>query len=275
MGARFHIFQIARVDADGNLALTPEFDRYPIELEGNAEDRWLEISSTLEGYILRDAVPAADWGETDARGRLEFPNQVEALEQGLYLIMGQRHTQAGCEYEMQPFLVMLPTWDQIGDDWSYLVTVRPKFIRKDQTEQERLKRNVLKIWECRCDIPCHTEQIEIQLLRSGEVYDTVILSEENDWRYSWDDLDAAYDWQIVENVPEGYTVTITRTGITFLVTNRCQPKIPASTEPTEPETPPGLPQTGQLWWPVPMLLCSGLFLIVMGVARRRGENYGT
>ena len=30
-----------------------------------------------------------------------------------------------------------------------------------------------------------------------------------------------------------------------------------------------LPQTGQLWWPVPVLIAAGLILIIIGVARRR------
>ena len=33
-----------------------------------------------------------------------------------------------------------------------------------------------------------------------------------------------------------------------------------------------LPQTGQLWWPVPALLCAGLVLILAGVIRRRGTG---
>lgn len=35
-----------------------------------------------------------------------------------------------------------------------------------------------------------------------------------------------------------------------------------------------LPQTGQLWWPVPMLIFVGLLCIVVGLIRRRGTNHG-
>ena len=35
-----------------------------------------------------------------------------------------------------------------------------------------------------------------------------------------------------------------------------------------------LPQTGQLWWPVPMLIFAGLLCIVVGLIRRRGTNHG-
>lgn len=33
-----------------------------------------------------------------------------------------------------------------------------------------------------------------------------------------------------------------------------------------------LPQTGQLWWPVPILLCVGLFCVTFGLLRRRGDD---
>lgn len=46
--------------------------------------------------------------------------------------------------------------------------------------------------------------------------------------------------------------------------------VPAPTE--KPSTPSGggkLPQTGQLWWPVPVLICMGLGCIAVGLIRRR------
>jgi len=36
-------------------------------------------------------------------------------------------------------------------------------------------------------------------------------------------------------------------------------------------TPPSLPQTGQLWWPVPVLAAAGLFCLVLGLLRRRED----
>ena len=37
---------------------------------------------------------------------------------------------------------------------------------------------------------------------------------------------------------------------------------------------PGLPQTGVLWWPVPILACCGMGLFVIGWARRRQDGAG-
>lgn len=53
-----------------------------------------------------------------------------------------------------------------------------------------------------------------------------------------------------------------------------QPKTDLERE-VKPTTPPSsggggkLPQTGQLWWPVPVLVCAGLGCIAVGLIRRR------
>lgn len=48
--------------------------------------------------------------------------------------------------------------------------------------------------------------------------------------------------------------------------------------PPGPTPPPGprpiLPQTGQLWWPVPVLLIAGIFLTALGLVKRRGARHG-
>ena len=67
---------------------------------------------------------------------------------------------------------------------------------------------------------------------------------------------------------------VTREGITFVVTNTYDedvPDEPTPISPSEPDEPePNLPQTGQLWWPVPLLICAGLLFVIVGLVRRRG-----
>lgn len=70
VGVQFRIYQIAEVDAYGKLTVASPFDRYPIRLDGNTEEDWLVLGSTLEGYILRDEIPPTDWGVTDEQGRV-------------------------------------------------------------------------------------------------------------------------------------------------------------------------------------------------------------
>lgn len=44
---------------------------------------------------------------------------------------------------------------------------------------------------------------------------------------------------------------------------------PETTPETKPPHKPGLPQTGQLWWPVPILLAAGILFIILGIIKRK------
>lgn len=51
------------------------------------------------------------------------------------------------------------------------------------------------------------------------------------------------------------------------------PVTPPDSEPPEHPKPPKLPQTGQLWWPVPILACGGLVFVLVGLIRRKGGKH--
>lgn len=57
----------------------------------------------------------------------------------------------------------------------------------------------------------------------------------------------------------------------YNVTSLPKTDLEREVEPTTPPSPSGskLPQTGQLWWPVPVLICMGLGCIAVGLIRRR------
>ena len=89
-----------------------------------------------------------------------------------------------------------------------------------------------------------------------------VLSQENNWEYTWSDLDGGSKWQIVEaNVPNGYTVTTTQESNIFVLTNTYPSKQPSK-----------LPQTGMLWWPAPLLVCVGLLFLITGIILRYKQD---
>lgn len=47
---------------------------------------------------------------------------------------------------------------------------------------------------------------------------------------------------------------------------------PTPTPPVTKTPPPKLPQTGQLWWPVPLLVIAGLLFILAGWRRKRADS---
>jgi hypothetical protein len=156
-------------------------------------------------------------------------------------------------------------------------------------------------------------QIEVQLLKNGEVQDgqTVVLNAANNWQYTWTGLDDTAEWTAVEKeVPANYTVmtSLENNYSRIVITNTEMPSTeppqsesetePPQTEvapPTETETETEstqtestvskpsqssssggstLPQTGMLWWPVPVLTLAGLALFVIGwiIHRKNSEK---
>ena len=104
------------------------------------------------------------------------------------------------------------------------------------------------------------------------------LSAGNGWSHTWSGLDDSCTWTVVEKECEGYTVRVEREGITFVMTNTYAAEIPDDPTPEAPLPPdpakptpggPTLSQTGQVWWPVPFLLMTGLLLLAVGLFRRR------
>lgn len=126
-----------------------------------------------------------------------------------------------------------------------------------ETPPEPVDRSVLKIWKNDEEhVAERPAGIEAALLRDGEVYEIVTLNEANGWRYDWTNLDGAYEWTVKEvTVLDSYTTTVLQDGDLFILTN----------------TYSVIPQTGQLWWPVPLLVMGGLTLIVIGLLQRRKE----
>lgn len=272
-GAQFDLYFVASVDEYGALTPTAAFSQFNVDIRGKNDEAWKVLASTLEGFVLRDSVAPTDSGMSGPEGTVSFPNQADALEQGLYLVLGRRHTQGGLIYDAAPFMVLLPGLDKENNAWAYDVTVNPKHDSRPEPVDDTITRKVLKVWEDKGHETERPEEVIVQLLRDGAVYDTVTLSAANNWRHTWTGLEDRYQWTMVEKELEDYTVGITREGVTFVVTNTYTGQ---SDHPNPPGTPDSrLPQTGQLWWPVPVLIAGGLLLLVIGLLRRRESGYET
>lgn len=276
--AKFSIYRVADLDKTRSMILSSSFDRYNVNIEHQSESEMAGVASTLAGYVLRDQIEPNFSGVTDQKGMLSFSG--EQVKQGLYLLMGQRHVYNGMAYTFQPALVQLPLWNAADERWDYDVEIKPKYeANPDVPDAEKISRKVLKVWE-NCEGVSLPKEITVQLLKDGAVFDTVKLNAEMLWRHTWTELDAGHQWTVVEKEMEDYNVLVTQEGITFVVTNTYDPKDPSPTPTPKPTEKPSdgkgsggtkLPQTGQLWWPIPMMVSAGLLLIVIGLLRRRGH----
>lgn len=260
-GVQFDIYLVAAVDKYGEMTVADAFseDYKKEELLELDEEGWRELAFTLEGYILQNQITPTDSGETDTEGRLVFPSDPDRkLTAGLYLVLGQHHIQDRYVYDAAGSILLLTGPEN---------EINPKF---EVTEQpDTVTRKVLKVWKDSGHEQERPKEITVQLFRDNDIYDTVTLNADNNWRYTWENLDGGCKWTVAEKKPEAYKVTVTKEGITFVVTNTYTEGTPSG---PSGSTGSKLPQTGQLWWPVPFLAAAGLLLIVIGLFLGRGAK---
>ena len=252
------LYKIADVSADFQYTLTAPFANSGLILNGvRSVSEWNVIRSTLETHILTYDVDADLTGVTDQDGQICF----QALKPGLYLAITEQVIQNDWIYAFDSALVALPG---LGADglWQYevAVTSKSKAIPPAETDEE-IEFKVLKLWKGdkgRSDRP---QSIEVEIFRDGVSYQTVILSEENHWTFSWFAKDDGATWKVVErNVPTGYTMMVEERETSFVLTN------------TRPPDKPDIPQTGDttnIMLYFVLMNVSGIMLIILGIAGKR------
>lgn len=256
-GAAVSLYQVCSMDSHGNL--TPletisDFDWLP-DIREEKEPLRQETAEALERYLLsHPEIPPTDMAVTQERGTAAFPSGSRELSHGLYLVRSIHHSQDHKVYSTSPFFVQLPGRE--GLLWDYSVEARAK----PEQSEEQISLRVIKIWEDKYWENRRPAQIRVHLYCDEALYDTVTLPRNGKWAYQWAGLDAAHSWTVKEEPLTDYTTKLERSGNTFYITNTYA----ASASQT-----PGLPQTGQLWWPVPVLLAAGLLLLVLGKVRKK------
>lgn len=298
-GSEFKIYYA--MSSDGKLY--GDFADLKVEVgDLNSSENLNDLAYTLASYTESGFSEPIFEANTDALGSVAFSD----LSAGIYLVTGSSAQINDILYTPKPFVIRIPGFTVDGETVSDVVA-KVKYDRQVITP-EPISRTVAKVWDD-SDNDARPKSVTVQLLENGKVYDEVTLSSSNNWTYTWDTLASESDWQVIEvDVPDDYTVTITLDGTVFTVENKNDKHIPPTSEPdndsddsnkdpsqsenpsdpqnssnlqnssdlkTPPssQNPPKLPQTGQLWWPVPVLIASGILLLIIGVlATYLGDN---
>lgn len=263
-GLSLCLYRVADVTENVEFSLTEKFKDSGVSLGQMNTDTWQAAADTLVDFIKthQDLKPV-DSGTTDAEGKVHFPSKQTAMKAGLYLLVGEQMQFGESVYTPGHSLVCLPEQDTEGQ-WQYDAVVYPKM---DKTGTV-VDRKVIKIWKDAGNTSKRPEKIEVNLMHDGSLYETVTLSAENQWQYTWKNLSSLGEWTAEEkNIPAGYTADVQKDGTGFVITNTYTP--PATPPTTPPATPPHLPQTGVLWWPVPLLAVAGILLFLLGWLRRQ------
>lgn len=232
VGAELSVYYVATalLDADGNLIYdyTEDFKQFDTAIDDTS------LSTKLDAFVSQHSVPSTKM-TTNADGTA----LCNELPLGLYFVKqtGAVEGFAPCT----PFLVTVP--NEKNGEYVYEVSASPK------TEVARLTSiTIKKVWNTDESTKA-TESVTVQLLKNGNVVETAILNEQNNWQITYNDMPESDAYSIQEiDVPKGFTATYSKTGYVFTVTN-------TST----------LVQTGQLMWPIPVLAVSGMLLIAAGI----------
>lgn len=178
---------------------------------------------------------------TDNNGKVKY----EDLDLGLYLIKQTNKVKGYSNIE--PFLITIPNIE--NNSWIYDIKSLPK------TEIYReIDLTVKKVWNS--NNKNHPSQVTINLLKNNKVIDTVILNKNNNWTYTWENIEKSDKYSIKEiNVPKGYTDSYKKEGNTYIVTNT--------------DT---LANTGQIYYPIIICVTLGMIFILLGFIESRKED---
>lgn len=237
-GANIKIYKLADAySKNSNLAFSyyEDIEKYQNDInENNLNEEILESIYNSNIFTMEDT--------TDNNGYVSFND----LDLGLYLV--EQTNQVEGYSKIDSFLVYLP---QVEDNkWIYEIVATPKIdiIRLMDVIVE-------KKWDAISDNT--PEQVTIQLLKKDEIIDTVILNKENNWTYTWKQIEASDEYEVLEiNIPTGYTATYRQVENKFIVTNTKT-----------------LVQTGQNIFLIQLLTLLGLLFIIIGIVCEKRKKY--
>ena len=199
-------------------------------------------NTNLVGEILGcDLENASKYvGSTDSNGVVKFND----LTLGLYLVKQTNEVKGYSSIDS--FLVAMPKEENFV--WIYDVKAKPK------TDVYRVVDLVIeKKWNSHSNII--PNEVYIELYNDEELIETITLSEDNDWTYTFEKMRLSDKYSVKEiNIPKGYTPSYKVNDYHFTVTNT--------------DT---LAQTGQIFYPIVMFSVLGLLLIVVGTVLIKNE----
>ena len=264
----FDFYKLANFSETEGFVPAAPFDRYTdtipllVGMENMTTEEARLLATTMEAVALRDSITPSHTATISDDGKLVLTD----VQQGMYLVLGTSTTDGEYRYTPSPMLVSVPTRD-IHDVWQYYVILEHNKVVKEKLDQPTTHREIVKIWQDDGNESHRPAAITVQLLQDGAVYDTVQLSDDNNWMCRWTDLPIAHTYTAVEvDVPEPYAMSVERDRTAIYITNTYNGP--------PPPPPPDLPQTGQLWWPVPLMVALGLCSLLLSACYRPRDEEG-
>ncbi len=293
------IYKVAEITSRDNFEVVNEFKKYPVSLADHSVSSLKAAASQFETYTITDNIKPLNSGKTDSKGELQFSN----LDFGLYLITGSSIVIDDMAYVPVPSLVQLTDEYYTETKWTYDLTSIPK-MRVLAASTYKTSYSVEKKWINDNDT-LRPKSITAVLCRNGVSYDSAILNQKNNWKYTWDNLPQNAEWSVKEqSVPSAYSVTYDVGENSVTIVNTYNEKISTTSPDTSESSAQNttyisnisdtngnashhyinagntsssgsvkLPQTGMMLWPIPVLGISGIIIFIVGwILYKRSKN---
>lgn len=284
-GIKVDLYEVAEQGEDSSYQLKECFTGYPVVLNQQTKEEWAGQAQALASYIKRDAVHADYSTTTNSTGNADFND----LKEGMYLAVAQTLEKDGYIYQAMPYFITIPG-KSINGKPQYNVKTTAKYEKTTVTD-DKTDYKVVKIWSDKNHEKIRPKSITVQLLCDGKVSQEVRLSKENNWQYTWKDLSSKNQWEVVEKKETtDYFVSISKQETSFIIQNtywddeyykdtttekknkKTEETKETTDKKTQTDTTEKLPQTGQLWWPLPFLAAGGILCIGIGLIKKRDND---
>lgn len=275
------VFRIGEKNSKGEYVLTGDFADYPVSLKNiESSSAMQDVAVTLENYAVLDSVAPNLAGVSDKEGNVALGN----VGVGLYLVCGEKITSDTRKITPAPMLIEF-TDEEIAQG---NIVAYPKFEIENFRADSKMEFGVRKIWDMLDKSEdLRPSDITVGIYRDGKLVEKAVLNSENNWEYFWTG-EPRYDWRVKEiDIADNFTVIYRKNETLFNVENTysddyggdssmsssvpdssiSQPDISSSKIDTSSKTSSsgeGIPQTGSLWWPVPVLAGVGVIFIAVG-----------
>lgn len=305
-GEEWNIYKVAELQDDGTCELYGDFAQYPVSFEDFSASALTDAAKTLENYAVLDGIAPYASGLSDNNGNVLFSD----VPDGIYLLLGKYVELDDAMYSPVPFIVNV-AYEGDGEPMELLAYAKyTMMITSSYDRCSVVKRFGNEASEPKdpdafvtVEIYCDGNLYDTVKLSAANNWRYSWESDDyHDWRVKEIDVPAncyvSYGREgamltIVNTnkyvLPEEYVVTttvpsttITETTVTTVadttvetssVQTQSTSKSSAVTNVTTTiTTGEKLPQTGQLWWPIPILSIAGMVFLSAGLVIRSKES---
>lgn len=277
-GMQFDLYRVADVRENGETQLCNDFASLDADISLTPTDAWAAVATGAASLVRRNGLAPEQSVRLNEDGVAHFPESGKKIAAGIYLVFPRTLEIDGRKVGGSPTLVALPLSD---GGWNYNVRVKPK----GGTVNTEDYLEVLKIWDDKGFEKQRPESVLVDLYCDGVLVDTQEISDDMQWKYRWEPIpvwrslgqagngpgsdvtvEGEHSWYVIERNAEGYRTSYALGGSRrIVITNTIRGDAP-------PASGDKLPQTGALWWPVPILILAGVSLMYLGKVMEKKEQ---